>query len=60
MTFRVEVEQETDGRWIAEVVELSGALVYGPPATKRSRKSRLLRCVLSPTVSTTGKRAPAS
>ena len=29
MTFRVEVEQESDGRWIAEVVELSGVLAYG-------------------------------
>ncbi len=26
---RVEVEQETDGRWIAEVPELPGALAYG-------------------------------
>jgi predicted RNase H-like HicB family nuclease len=30
MTFRVEVEQETDGRWIAEVVELPGVIAYGP------------------------------
>jgi predicted RNase H-like HicB family nuclease len=29
MTFRVEVEHETDGRWIAEVIELSGAMAYG-------------------------------
>lgn len=29
MTFRIEVEQETDGRWIAEVIELSGVLAYG-------------------------------
>jgi len=27
--FTVEVEQETDGRWIAEVVELPGVLAYG-------------------------------
>jgi len=27
--FRVEVEQETGGRWIAEVPELAGVLVYG-------------------------------
>ena len=26
----IEVEQETDGRWIAEVVELPGVLAYGP------------------------------
>jgi predicted RNase H-like HicB family nuclease len=29
MTFRVDVEEETDGRWIAEIVELSGVLAYG-------------------------------
>lgn len=27
--FRIEFEQETDGRWIAEVVELPGVLAYG-------------------------------
>ena len=27
--FTVEVEQETDGRWIAEVPELPGVLTYG-------------------------------
>jgi predicted RNase H-like HicB family nuclease len=29
MTFKVEVEQEEDGRWIAEVIELPGVLAYG-------------------------------
>jgi len=29
MTFRVEVDQENDGRWIAEVVELPGVMAYG-------------------------------
>jgi predicted RNase H-like HicB family nuclease len=27
--FRVELEREDDGRWIAEVVEMPGALAYG-------------------------------
>ena len=26
---RVEVEQEVDGRWLAEVMELPGVLAYG-------------------------------
>ena len=26
---RIELEQEADGRWIAEVVELPGVLAYG-------------------------------
>lgn len=29
MTFQVEIEQETDGRWIAEVLDLPGVLAYG-------------------------------
>ena len=27
--FRIEVEQETDGRWIAEALELPGVMTYG-------------------------------
>jgi predicted RNase H-like HicB family nuclease len=29
MVFKVELEQEQDGRWIAEVVELPGVMAYG-------------------------------
>ncbi len=29
MTFTVEVEQETDGRWIAEIAQIPGAMSYG-------------------------------
>lgn len=29
MKFTIETEQETDGRWIAEVVELPGVMKYG-------------------------------
>ncbi len=29
VAFRIELEQETDGRWIAEVIELPGVLAYG-------------------------------
>jgi predicted RNase H-like HicB family nuclease len=29
ITLLVEVEQEEDGRWIAEIPELPGVLVYG-------------------------------
>jgi len=29
MTFVVELEQETDGRWIAEVSGLPGVMAYG-------------------------------
>ncbi len=29
MKFRIETEQEEDGRWIAEVLEIPGAMKYG-------------------------------
>jgi predicted RNase H-like HicB family nuclease len=29
MTYRVEFDREDDGRWIAEVPELPGVMVYG-------------------------------
>jgi predicted RNase H-like HicB family nuclease len=28
-TFKIEIEREDDGRWLAEVVELPGILAYG-------------------------------
>ena len=28
-TFTIETEREEDGRWIAEVMEIPGAMVYG-------------------------------
>jgi predicted RNase H-like HicB family nuclease len=27
--FKIETERETDGRWLAEVVELPGTVAYG-------------------------------
>ena len=29
MNFTIEYEQEEDGRWLAEVVELPGVMAYG-------------------------------
>jgi len=29
LTLRIEVEREEDGRWLAEVLELPGVMVYG-------------------------------
>jgi predicted RNase H-like HicB family nuclease len=29
MTFTIELERESDGRWIAEVPDLAGVLAYG-------------------------------
>lgn len=32
MSYRVEIEREDDGRWIADVVALPGVLAYGRSA----------------------------
>jgi hypothetical protein len=29
MKFTIETDKEVDGRWIAEIVEMSGVMVYG-------------------------------
>ena len=42
MTFRLEVEQESDGRWIAEVPELPGAMAYGSSAENARSKAQAL------------------
>ena len=39
MTFTVEHEQEEDGRWLAEILELPGVLAYGD--TPRQAVSRV-------------------
>jgi predicted RNase H-like HicB family nuclease len=39
MTFAIEFEMESDGRWIAEISELPGVLVYG--ATRQQAKSKV-------------------
>jgi predicted RNase H-like HicB family nuclease len=40
--YRVETEQETDGRWIAEVPDLPGVLVYGQTRDEAIRKAQAL------------------
>lgn len=47
MTFKVEVEQEEDGRWIAEVIELPGVLSYGrtPEEARAKVQALALRVV---------------
>lgn len=42
MNFRVEIEQEEDGRWIAEVVDLPGVLAYGNTAAEAQAKVQAL------------------
>lgn len=42
MTFLIETEQETDGRWIAEVAELPGVLAYGRTVDEAKAKVQAL------------------
>jgi predicted RNase H-like HicB family nuclease len=42
MTFSVEMEQEDDGRWIAEVLELPGVMAYGVTPEEANAKVQAL------------------
>jgi predicted RNA binding protein YcfA (HicA-like mRNA interferase family) len=42
MNFRIETEQEDDGRWIAEVVDLPGVLVYASTLDEAILKAQSL------------------
>ena len=39
MNYRIEFEQEEDGRWIADIPELPGVMAYG--ATKQQAQSKV-------------------
>lgn len=45
MILTIELDQEDDGRWIAEVVDIPGALAYGasPDQAKAKAKAIALR-----------------
>ena len=36
--FTIETEQETEGRWVAEVLELPGVMAYGESVDKARAK----------------------
>jgi predicted RNase H-like HicB family nuclease len=42
VTFKVDIEQEEDGRWIAEVMDLPGVLAYGETAEEAKAKVQAL------------------
>ena len=39
MDYRIEFEQEEDGRWIADIPDLPGVMAYG--TTKREAESKV-------------------
>ena len=46
MNTEVELEQESDGRWIADVPSIPGAIAYG--ATKKEALERVIAILRSP------------
>ena len=42
MTFNIEIDQEADGRWIAEVPEMPGVMTYGVTRTDAVAKVQAL------------------
>lgn len=42
MTFKIEVEKELDGRWIADVADLPGVLPYGSNAAEAKARVQAL------------------
>ena len=38
----IETEREADGRWLAEVLEIAGALTYGPTREQAIAKAKAL------------------
>ena len=42
MKFTIEREREDDGRWLAEVPEIPGALAYGATANEAMAKAEAL------------------
>ena len=42
MHFTIEHEREEDGRWLAEIPEIPGALAYGATANEAMAKAEVL------------------
>ena len=42
MTFNIATEEEEDGRWIAEVLELPGVMAYGATRDEASANAQAL------------------
>lgn len=42
MEFRIEVEREDDGRWLAEVPQLPGVLAYGSSPDEAMARAEIL------------------
>jgi len=62
MQFNIEIEQETDGRWIAEIPNVPGAMAYGKTEKQAAGRARViaLRAVATSPASTSYTADPQS
>ncbi len=42
MTFKIELEREEDGRWLAEIPDLAGVMCYGSDQSEAVAKVQAL------------------
>jgi predicted RNase H-like HicB family nuclease len=42
MAYRVEIEREDDGRWLAEVIDLPGCMAYGVTPEESLARAQIL------------------
>ncbi len=42
MAFTIEIQQEDDGRWLAEVLDLPGVLAYGQSRREATERVQVL------------------
>ena len=42
MNFTIEIEPENDGRWIAELINIPGVIVYGKTKEEAVKKVKIL------------------
>ena len=59
MSLSIDVEQEVDGRWIAEIPALPGVMAYGTSRQEAIAHTQALALPLSPTGSITVSRRRA-
>jgi predicted RNase H-like HicB family nuclease len=55
----IEVEQEEDGRWIAEVTALSGAMAYGKTEAEARSRAAAVACRIIADLIEHGEQVPA-
>ena len=58
--FTIELEKETDGRWIAEVIELAGVLCYGASREEAQTKAEALALRVVADQLETGEKSPST